>query len=203
VVCRIVKSPKSIQSGNAYLKIFCREYDLPFCLHHEPELLFTHRLRLGLVHSPRLPGDVNRFFRSRTGRHRCSPGRFLDHFYRYECHYPDGSLASRPTLTTYRSRISGPIVVAWPKRCPQWAKQLHIRLTGSRAVTNRHTSEAQSPAPGTNRFEIEWDILEGRERSWGWALGLSFLCSVVSFVSLLCVAAFLCVLFWLHNLVFK
>jgi hypothetical protein len=64
------------------------------------------------------------------------------------------SLASRPALTTYRSGISGPIVVARPKRCPQWVKRLHIRLAGSRAVTNRHTSEAQSPAPGTSRFEI-------------------------------------------------
>jgi hypothetical protein len=69
------------------------------------------------------------------------------------------------------------------------------RLTGSRAVTNQHTSEAQSPAPGTSRFEIGWDILEGRERSWGWVLGLSFLCLVVCFVSLLCVAACLCALF--------
>jgi hypothetical protein len=40
-----------------------------------------------------------------------------------------------------------------------------------------------------------WVILEGQERSWGWVLGLSFLCSVVCFVSLLCVAACLCVLF--------
>jgi hypothetical protein len=37
---------------------------------HEPERLFTHRLKLGFVHPPRLPGDVNRIFRSRTGRHR-------------------------------------------------------------------------------------------------------------------------------------
>jgi hypothetical protein len=80
----------------------------------------------------------------------------------------------------------GLIVVARPKRCPQWAKRFHTRLTGSRAVTNRHTSEAQSPAPGTSHFEIGWDVLEGRERSWGWVLGLSFfLCSVVCFVFLL------------------
>jgi hypothetical protein len=64
-----------------------------------------------------------------------------------------------------------------------------------RAVTNRHTSEAQSPAPGTSCFEIEWDILKRRERSWGWVLGLSFLCSIVCFVSLLYVAACLCILF--------
>jgi hypothetical protein len=57
-----------------------------------------------------------------------------------------------------------------------------------------NTSEVQSPAPGTSRFEIGWVILEGRERSWGWVLGLSFLCSVVCFVSLLYVAT-LCVLF--------
>jgi hypothetical protein len=66
-------------------------------------------------------------------------------------------------------------------------------LTGSRAVTNRHTSEAQSPAPGISRFEIGWVILEGQERSWGWVLGLFFLCSVVCLVSLLCVAT--CVYF--------
>jgi hypothetical protein len=85
------------------------------------------------------------------------------------------------------------ILMALPRNSS--AKRLHIRLTGSRAVTNRYTSEAQSPAPDTGRFEIEWDILEGRERSWGWVSGLSFLCSVVCFVSPLCVAACLCVLF--------
>jgi hypothetical protein len=106
-----------------------------------------------------------------------------------------------PTLTTHRIGISGPIVVARPKRCPQWAKRPHIRLTGSRAVTNRHTSEAQSPAPGTGRFEIGWVILEGQERSWGWVLGLSFLCSVVCFVSVVR-SHYLCI-FWLYNLVFK
>jgi hypothetical protein len=63
-------------------------------------------------------------------------------------------------------------------------------------------SEAQSPAPGTSRFEIEWDILEGQERSWGWVLGLSFLCSVVCFVSVVRSRLFVCT-FWLHNLVFK
>jgi hypothetical protein len=57
---------------------------------------------------------------------------------------------------------------------PDRAKQLYIRLTCSRAVTNRYAGEAQSPAPGTSHFGIGWDILEGRERSWGWVLGLSF-----------------------------
>jgi hypothetical protein len=55
--------------------------------------------------------------------------------------------------------------------CP--GKAIYIQLIGSRAVTNRHTSEVQSPAPGTCCFEIGWDILEGHERSWGWALDLS------------------------------
>jgi hypothetical protein len=72
----------------------------------------------------------------------------------------------------------------------------HIRLTGSRAVTNRHTSEAQSPAPGTSCFEIEWDILEGRERSWGLGFGSFFFV----FGCLFCVSVNLPV-FWLHNLV--
>jgi hypothetical protein len=90
----------------------------------------------------------------------------------------------------------GLIVVARPKRSPQWAKRLHIRLTGSRAVTNRHTSEAQSPAPGTSCFEIEWDILEGRERSWGLGFGSFFFV----FGCLFCVSVNLPV-FWLHNLV--
>jgi hypothetical protein len=57
---------------------------------------------------------------------------------------------------------------------PNRAKQLYIRLASSRAVTNRYTSEAQLPAPGTSHFGIGWDILEGQERSWGWVLGLSF-----------------------------
>jgi hypothetical protein len=43
--------------------------------------------------------------------------------------------------------------------------------------------EVQSPAPGTSCFEIEWDILEGRERGLGF--GSFFLCSVVCFVFLL------------------
>jgi hypothetical protein len=108
------------------------------------------------------------------------------HFYRYKCHHPDGSLDSRPTLTTHRSGISGPIVVARPKRCPQWAKRLHIRLTSSRAVTNRHTSEAQSPAPGTSRFEIGWDIL-GDKRDLGVGFWVFLFC-VRLFVLCLCCA---------------
>jgi hypothetical protein len=96
---------------------------------HEPELLFTHRLKLGFVHPLRLPGDVNQIFRSRTGLHRCAPdclSIFLrvsspfpsrrHQFYRCECHHPDGSLASRPMLTTHRSGIFGYTIVARPKR---------------------------------------------------------------------------------------
>jgi hypothetical protein len=49
--------------------------------------------------------------------------------------------------------------------------------------------------PWYQSLQNRWVILEGRERSWGWVLGLSFLCSVVCFVSLLCVATCLCVLF--------
>jgi hypothetical protein len=80
---------------------------------------------------------------------------------------------------------------------------LHIRLTGSRAVTNRHASEAQSPAPGTSLFEIEWDILEGRERSWDWVLGLSFFVFGCLFcISVVSSRLFVCT-FWLYNLVFK
>jgi hypothetical protein len=70
---------------------------------HEPELLFTHQLKLGFVHPPRLPGDVNRFFRSRTGRHRCSPDRFLDYFYafRHRLHRVDtNSTATNVTTQT-------------------------------------------------------------------------------------------------------
>jgi hypothetical protein len=76
-----------------------------------------------------------------------------------------------------------------------WSFSRPFLRVSSLSLPRRHTSEAQSPAPGTGRFEIEWDILEGRERSWGLVLGLSFLCSVVCFVSLLCVAACLCILF--------
>jgi hypothetical protein len=50
---------------------------------HESELLFTHRLKLGFIHPPRLPGDVNRIFRSRTRRHRCTPDCFTDLFTRF------------------------------------------------------------------------------------------------------------------------
>jgi hypothetical protein len=100
-------------------------------LEHESELLFTHRLKLGFVHPPRLPGDVDWIFRSRTGRHRCSPDCFSiflrvsspfpsrrHQFYRCECHHLDGSLASRLMLTTHRSGIFGYSIVARPKRSP-------------------------------------------------------------------------------------
>jgi hypothetical protein len=77
--------------------------DFPAVATHEPELLFTHRLKLGFVHPPRLPGDVNRFFRSRAGRHRCSPDRVLDHFYafRHRLHRVDtNSTATNVTTQT-------------------------------------------------------------------------------------------------------
>jgi hypothetical protein len=78
---------------------------------HEPELLLTHRLKLGFVHPPRLPGDVNRFFRCRTGRHRCSPDRFLDHFYafRHRLHRADtNSTATNVTTQTDLSHRDPP-----------------------------------------------------------------------------------------------
>jgi hypothetical protein len=88
---------------------------------------------------------------------------------------------------------------------PNRAKQLYIRLTGSRTVTNRYTSH----------FRIGCDILEGQERSWGWVLGLSFcvwLFGCLSFFSffflLRVVVACLCVIFFgfitscSHNLFF-
>jgi hypothetical protein len=155
---------------------------------HEPELLFTHRLKLGFIHPPRLPGDVNRIFRSRTGRHRCTPDRFTDLFtrfvtvstastpsYRCNCHHPDGSLASRPLMDPpHKWESWNHQCTARPKNGAHPGKAIYIQLIGSCAVTNRYTSEAQSPAPGTSHFGIGWDILEGRERSWGWVLGLSF-----------------------------
>jgi hypothetical protein len=61
--------------------------------------------------------------------------------------------------------------------------------------------QAQLPAPGTSRFGIRWVILERQERSWGWVLGLSFLCSVVCFVSV--VRSYFVCTFWLYNFVFK
>jgi hypothetical protein len=79
---------------------------------------------------------------------------------------------------------------------PNRAKQLYIRLTSSRAVTNRYTSEAQSPVPGTSHFGIGWDILEGQERSWGWALGLSFCLDFFFFFFFVtCSRLFLCLFF--------
>jgi hypothetical protein len=75
--------------------------------------------------------------------------------------------------------------------------QLYIRLIGSRAVTNRYTSEAQSPAPGTSHFERGWDILEGWERPWGWFWVFLFVfgCFSVFLFLFLRVAACLCVFF--------
>jgi hypothetical protein len=95
--------------------------------------------------------------------------------YRCNCHNPDGSLASRPLMTPHISGNTGTISAPLGRKTePTQAKQLYIQPTGSCTVTNRYTSEAQSPAPGTNHFEIGWDILEGRERPWGLVLGLSF-----------------------------
>jgi hypothetical protein len=65
------------------------------------------------------------------------------------------------------------------EKVPNRAQQLYIRLTGSRAVTNRYTSEAQSPAPGSSHFGIGRDILEGRESLLGLGFGSFFLCLVV------------------------
>jgi hypothetical protein len=73
---------------------------------HEPELLFTHRLKLGFVHPSRLPGDVNRFFRSRTGRHRCSPDRFLDHFYAFRHHLHRVDTIFTATNVTTQTHLS-------------------------------------------------------------------------------------------------
>jgi hypothetical protein len=69
---------------------------------------------------------------------------------------------------------------ARPKNGAHPSKAIYIELIGSCAVTNRYTSEVQSPAPGTC-FEIGWDILEGHERSWGWVLDLS-LCVRLGFL---------------------
>jgi hypothetical protein len=38
--------------------VISSSYSSPPWLGHEPELLFTHRLKLGFVHPPRLPGEV-------------------------------------------------------------------------------------------------------------------------------------------------
>jgi hypothetical protein len=79
---------------------------------------------------------------------------------------------------------------------PNRAKQLYIRLTGSRAVTTRYTSEAQSPAPDTSYSKIWRDILEGQERSWGWVLGLSFCVWLFAFfVVVTCSRLSLCLFF--------
>jgi hypothetical protein len=98
---------------------------------HEPELLFTH--------PPRLPGDVNRIFRSRTGRHRCTPDRSTDLFTRFvtvstastpshrcNCHNPDGSLASRPLMDPPHNISGNPGTISVPlgrKTEPTQAKQ--------------------------------------------------------------------------------
>jgi hypothetical protein len=78
------------------------------------------------------------------------------------------------------------------EKVPNRAKQLYIRLTSSRAVTNRYTSEVQSPTPGTSHFGRGWDILQGRERFWGWVLGLSFLFGCFSIFVVTCSRLSLC-----------
>jgi hypothetical protein len=186
---------------------------------HEPELLFIHRLKLGFVHPPRLPGDVNRIFRSRTGRHRCTPDCFTDLFtrfvtvstasipsYRCNCHNPDRSLASRPLMDPpHKWESWNHQCTTRPKNGAHLGKAIYIQLIGSCAVTNRYTSEVQSPAPGTCCFEIGWDILEGHERSRGRVLDLS-LCVRLGFLlfAFACTRSFLfshCS-FWLYNFVF-
>jgi hypothetical protein len=108
-------------------------YDYAYYPH---TIIFTHRLKLGFIHPPRLPGDVNRFFRSRTGRHRCTPDRFTDLFtrfvtvstastpsYRCNCHHPDGSLASRPLMTPHILEPS--VYCSAEKRSPLRQSNLH------------------------------------------------------------------------------
>jgi hypothetical protein len=62
---------------------------------------------------------------------------------------------------------------------PNWAKQLYIQLTGSRAVTNRYTSEAQSPALGTSHFGNRVGYFGGTGEILGLGIGSFFLCLVV------------------------
>jgi hypothetical protein len=89
-----------------------------------------------------------------------------------------------------------------PKNGAHPGKAIYIQLIGNCAITSRYTNEAQSPAPGTSHFGIGWDILEGRERSWGLGIGSFFLCFCFFLFLSLRVAACLCVFFWLHNFVF-
>jgi hypothetical protein len=171
-------------------------------------------LKLGFIHPPWLPGDVNRIF-----RHRCTSDRFTDlftHFvtvsttstpsYRCNCHHPDGSLDSRPLMDPpHKWESWSHQCTARPKNGAHPGKAIYIQLIGSCAATNRYTSEAQSPAPGTSHFGIGWDILEGRERYWGWALGLSFcvwLFFCFSVFVFTCSRLSLCLFFWLYNFVF-
>jgi hypothetical protein len=95
--------------------------------------------------------------------------------YRCNCHHPDGSLASRPLMDPpYKWEFWNHRRTAWPKNGAHPGKAIYIQLIGSCAATNRYTSEAQTPASGSSHFGIGWEILEGRERSCGWVLGLSF-----------------------------
>jgi hypothetical protein len=81
------------------------------------------------------------------------------------------------------------------KEPTQSGKQLYIRLTGSRAVTNRYTSEAQSPAPGTSRFGIGWDIFGETGEILGLGFGSFFLCLVVFLFLFLFLRVAACVCF--------
>jgi hypothetical protein len=202
---------------NAYNPEFYIHSKLRGLVGHEPELLFTHRLKLGFIHPPRLPGDVNRFFRSRTERHRCTPDRFTDRFvtvstastpsYRCNYHHLDGSLVSRPLMDPpHKWESWNHQCTARPKNGAHPGKAIYIQLIGSCAVTNRHTSEAQSPAPGTRQGGIFWR--DGRDLGVGyWVFLFVFGYFSIFLFLFLRVAACLCVcffffFFWLCNFVF-
>jgi hypothetical protein len=72
---------------------------------------------------------------------------------------------------------------ARPKNGAHPGKAIYIQLIGSCAVTNRYTSEAQSPAPGTSHFGIGWIFWrDGRDLGVGYWVFL-FMLVVFQFFS--------------------
>jgi hypothetical protein len=174
---------------------------------HKPELLFTHRLKLGFVHSPQLLRDVNRVFRSCTGCTDVRPIRF-NLFTRFIT----VSITSTPVLplrmppprriSCFETHVDHPQKWGFwiqhrrsAEKEPNRAEHLYIRLTGSRAVANR------------GAIACPWyQSLRNREGVIYWRIGVRywlFLFVIGCFCIFVvpCSRLSLC-LFWLYNFVF-
>jgi hypothetical protein len=93
-------------------------------------------------------------------------------FYRSECHYPDDLLfrdsCCPPTEVGFLD-IPSPLGRKGTQSGKVTLHPADRQLCGTNRTPARRNRQFLDQSLG-----IGWDILKGRERSWGWVLGLSF-----------------------------